>query len=78
MVLRIQKGNLCEDEFLKTVKPTLITHDYYYNTLKEIENGSILAYQLLNEKSISEFNILLTKIENLGYKIVTLDTLLTE
>ena len=56
----------------------MITHDYYYNTYQVIKNGSIIAFQIINEKNINDLDILINGIKNLGFKIVSLDELIKE
>ena len=70
-----QKENTCKKPM---IVPTMITHDYYYNTYQVLENGKILLYQLINENSLQELKILLSGIRNLNYNIVSLDNLLKE
>ena len=70
--------NNCLDYNKFSIIPTFITNDYYYNTYQLINNGSILAYNVLNDKNIIEIKILLNGIKNLDYKIVSLDELLKE
>ncbi len=63
---------------LPTVKPYFITSNYYYNTLKVVENGSILAYKIKNIKNIKDLNLIVSKLKNLNYNLVSLDTLIKE
>ena len=52
--------------------------DYYYNSLKVVENGSILAYKIKNIKNIKDLNLIVSKLKNLNYNLVSLDTLIKE
>ena len=61
-----------------TIYPTFITSDYYFNTIKVLDNGSILAFKIQNEKNIKDLKILISGIKNLNYNLVSLDTLLEE
>lgn len=70
--------NNCLDYNKFSIIPTFITSDYYYNTYQVINNGSILAYNILNDKNISEIKILLNGIKNLDYEVVSLNDLLKE
>ncbi len=73
--------NLKESNVCKTI-PTIyiepITYNYAYNTMKNLENGSILTYQIINQNSLVELERVISNIKNLGFKIVSLDTLLNE
>ena len=70
--------NYCNKYHKYTIKSQMITHDYYYETYKIIQNGNILEYLINNEKTIKDIKILINGIKNLGYNIVSLDTLLEE
>ena len=63
-------------------KPTIysnpITYNYTYNTINNLDNGSILTYQVINDNSIKEINKVVSTIKNSGFNIVNLDTLLIE
>ena len=70
--------NICQEYLKYTFKVEMITHDYYYNTYQVIKNGSIIAFQIINEKNITDLDILINGIKNLGFKIVSLDELIKE
>ncbi|MBQ8891887.1 MAG: hypothetical protein IJ068_03375 [Bacilli bacterium] len=61
-----------------TIKPNFITNNYFYNTYKYIENGSILAYNIINESNINDLSNIITYIKTLNYHIVSLDELIKE
>ena len=61
-----------------TIYPTFITYNIFYNTYQMLENGKIFAYQVLNEKDLKKVFLLVNRIQNLGYKIVSIDTLIQE
>lgn len=73
----INKKNICKDYNKFTIVPTFITHDYYYNTIKILENGKILAYNITNNNQ-KEIDIIISTINNLNIEIVSLDELLKE
>ena len=72
----IKKSNTCKDKLM--IAPTFITHDYYLNTIKNLENGSLLAYNVITSENVKEINLILNNLKNLGYKIVSLDDLIKE
>ena len=72
----IKGNNTCKDKLM--IAPTFITHDYYLNTIKNLENGSLLAYNVITSENVKEINFILNNIKNLGYKIVSLDDLIKE
>ena len=72
----IKKTNLCNTIPTIYLKP--ITYNYYYNTLNDLDNGSILTYNIQNNSNLQELNKVTSSIKNMGYKIVNLDTLLKE
>jgi len=76
--LNTNEKNNCKDINKFTIIPNFITYNYYYNTYKILQNGSILAYNVLNYQDINEINILINGIKNLGYDIVSLDKLIRE
>lgn len=71
-------NNTCSLYNKFSIVPTLITHDYYYNTYHIIDNGSILAYTVSSDKNVTEIKLLINGIKNLGYEIVSLDKLVKE
>ena len=68
----------CKDFEKYSIYPTFISHDIYYNTYQNLENGKIFAYSILNEKDLEKVFFLLSEIKNLGYKVVSIDTLIQE
>ncbi len=72
----IKGNNTCKDKLM--IAPTFITHDYYLNTIKNLENGSLLAYNVITLENVKEINFILNNLKNLGYKIVSLDDLIKE
>ena len=68
----------CINYKIYTIKPTFITNNYYYNTFKLINNGSILAYNILNENDIKDINLVISYIKTLNYNIVSIDNLINE
>ncbi len=70
-------SSYCKNYQLYTIKPIFITHDYYYNTYQLLDNGKIFSY-LINEHNIDEIYKIYLAIKNLGYEVVSLDTLLKE
>lgn len=59
-----------------TIKPIFITSDYYYNTNKLIDNGSIISYNI-NNKNINDILVVINYIKS-RYNIVSLDEMLKE
>ena len=70
--------NICSNYNKYTVVPTIINHDYYYSTYQELKNGQIFLYNILNDNNVKELNVLIKGLNNLGYKIVSLDELIKE
>jgi len=75
---KLNDDNKCSNFNKYTILTKMITYDYYYNTTKLIDNGSILAYNCINDKNLNEITIVLNGIKSLGYEIVSLDNLLNE
>ena len=71
-------NSYCSNYQVYTIKPIFITYDYFYNTYKIIENGSIISYNILNEKDYYELYNIISYIKTLGYNIVSLDKLIEE
>ena len=70
--------HICSNYNKYTIVPTIINHDYYYSTYQELKNGKIFLYNILNDNNIKELNVLIKGLNNLGYKIVSLDELIKE
>ena len=68
----------CSNYNKYTIKPNFITSNYYYNTYKLINNGSILAYNIVNENNIKEIKTIISYIKTLNYNIVSIDELIKE
>ena len=71
-------NSYCSKYNIYTIKPQFITNNNYYNTSKLIKNGSILAYNIINENNIKELNTIISYIKTLNYKIVSIDELIKE
>ena len=69
---------LCSDYNIYTILPTFIDNDIYYNSYQILENGKIFAYNIINEKDLEKFLLLLSGFKNLGYNIVSIDKLIEE
>lgn len=59
------------------IKSNIIKNNHLLNTKKELNNGSIIIYQV-NNSFIKELNLIVNYIESKGYQIVDLDTLLED
>ena len=68
----------CKDYKIYTIKPTFITNNYFYNTYNILENGKIIAYNILNENNLKDIEIVISYIKNLNYNIVSIDDLIKE
>ena len=61
-----------------TIFPNTITHNYYFNTFKILNNGSIISYNITSDTSINEIVLIIKEINDMNYKIVKLNELLKE
>lgn len=68
----------CSNYNIYTIKPNFINNNYYYNTYKILQNGSILAYKITNKNDVKKLEIIVKAIKNLKYNIVSLDKLIEE
>lgn len=69
---------ICAKDKNYTISPTVtIDKDPYINASKNIENGAIIAFEV-NSTLNKELNLIIDKIKQKGYNIVTLDTLIEE
>ena len=50
----------------------------YYNSINKLKNGKILCFRILNNNSLKELDVLIKSINNLNYKIVSIDELIKE
>ena len=70
--------NLCDQNKLYTIVPTIIADKSPYATLKNnLNSGSIILFSM-NSETINELPILIDYIKGKGLKIVGLSTLLSE
>ena len=70
--------DVCSNNRLHTVLPSLIISKDLYNKIKNnLSNGLIILFSL-NNKNISELKIVSDFINSKGYKIVSLEKLLKE
>ncbi len=76
--ININNPNICSKYNLFTIIPDIITSNYYYNSINKLKNGKILCFRVLNNNSLKELNVLLNSINNLNYKIVSIDELIKE
>lgn len=70
--------DVCKENKMHTIYPTIITNNHAYNNIKDnIENGSIILLEA-NSKTMNEFAQIINFIVAKGYKIVSLDQILSE
>ena len=70
--------NLCSDNRMYTIKPTINATNYPFLTVKKnLENGSIIGFDL-SDKTLKELPSIITYITQKGYEIVTLEELISE
>ena len=63
---------------MHTIYPTIITNNHAYNNIKNnITNGSLILLEP-NTKTLNEFSQIINFIVSKGYKIVSLDQILSE
>ena len=70
--------NYCKKYHKYTLKFEIITNNYFYNTNLLIQNGKMLAYNIINDQDILELNNIISYLKTLNYKVVSIDTLLKE
>ena len=70
--------NICSNYNKFTIIPDIITSNYYYNSINKLKNGKILCFRILNNNSLKELDVLIKSINNLNYKIVSIDELIKE
>ena len=70
--------NTCKNKKMHTIYPTIITNNHAYNNIKNnITNGSLILLEP-NTKTLNEFSQIINFIVSKGYKIVSLDQILSE
>ncbi len=70
--------NTCKKQKMHTIYPTIITNNHAYNNIKNnITNGSLILLEA-NTKTIDEFPQIINFIVSKGYKILSLDQILSE
>lgn len=70
--------DVCKEKKMHTIYPTIITNNHAYNNIKDnIENGSLILLEA-NSKTMNEFAQIINFIVAKGYKIVSLDQILSE
>lgn len=68
----------CSNYQKYTIKPIFITNNYFYNTYNYLENGMILAYNIITDKNLEELKTIVSYLNNLHYNIVSIDELIKE
>lgn len=69
---------VCKNNNMNTIVPTIIDNGNGYNNIKNnIENGSIIKLDVSN-KTLNELDSIIDFIKSKGYKIVSLEELLSE
>lgn len=70
--------DICSKNKLFTIKPSIITSNYPFLTVKkELDSGSIISFNL-NNNTLKELPSIITYIKQKGFNIVYLKTLLSE
>jgi peptidoglycan-N-acetylglucosamine deacetylase len=70
--------NICKNNKMHTIKPTITAYNYPYNTIKnDIRAGSIISFNI-NNNTIKELPTIISFIKAKGYYIKTLSSHLCE
>lgn len=70
--------DLCSSYHMYTIRPTIITGNYPFQTIKQkIEKGAIIQLDL-NETTIKELKTIIAYVKQKGYSIETLSNLINE
>lgn len=70
--------DLCSGYHMYTIRPTIITGNYPFQTIKQkLEKGSIIQLDL-NETSIKELKTIIAYVKQKGYSVETLSNLINE
>lgn len=69
---------ICKNNNMITIIPNILDNNYVYNNIKtNLVNGSIIKLNSTN-KTLNEFDTIIDFIKSKGYKIVSLEDLLSE
>lgn len=69
---------ICKNNNMITIIPNILDNNYVYNNIKtNLVNGSIIKLDTTN-KTLNEFDTIVDFIKSKGYKIVSLEELLSE